>query len=215
LTETIYPSHILQFDLAMAKEWLSQRLSGERFVHSLGAHEKAAELAEKFQLSLEDCRRAAIAGLLHDTAKLLSPSELYGYCDEHGLEVHEIDRQTPQTLHPFVGADMVRRLLHIEDAEVLDAIRYHTTGRAGMSRVEQIVYIADKIEGNTRNPLYVQKVTANLNFRDVRSLDATMRFILDSTITFLIDKSQIIHPRTIEARNDVLARLKKLQSSKA
>jgi HD superfamily phosphohydrolase YqeK len=91
--------------------------------------------------------------------------------------------------------------LGIEDPEILDAIRFHTTGRSGMGTVEKLVFIADKIEGNTRNPLYIQKVTATLEFKDRQSMDKTMLFILDSTISFLMDKHQIIHPRTIEARN--------------
>jgi predicted HD superfamily hydrolase involved in NAD metabolism len=195
-------------DLDQAKGWLSRQLSSERFEHSLGAHEKAVELAEKFRFSPADRERAAIAGLLHDAAKLLSPPELFDYCDRHGLPVEDWDRQTPQTLHPFVGAELIRNEFNLHDEDVLNAIRYHTTGRAHMSPVEKVVYIADKIEGNTRNPLYIQRVTANLDPGKSWSLDLTMLYILDTTIEFLMSKRQVIHPRTIEARNDFVQKLR-------
>lgn len=195
-------------DLDKAKNWLSQQLSHERLEHSIGAHEKAVELAEKFHLPLEERERAAIAGLLHDSAKLMRPPELLDYCERYNLAIEDVDRKTPQTLHPFVGAELVREAFDIQDPDILNAIRYHTTGRAGMSRVEKIVYIADKIEGNTRNPLYIQKMTAPLDSRNAWSLDLTMLYILDSTIQFLMEKHQVIHPRTIEARNDFVSRLR-------
>jgi nicotinate-nucleotide adenylyltransferase len=195
-------------DLEQAKAWLSQQLTAERFEHSLGAMDKAAELAEKFNLPSIEKERAVLAGLLHDAAKLMPASELLNYCDQHQIPLDEMDRKTPQTLHPFVGAEMAREALALEEPEILDAIRFHTTGRAGMSRVEKIVYIADKIEGNTRNPLYVQKVTSSLDFKNPYSLDFTMLYILDSTIQFLIEKHQAIHPRTIEARNDFVLKLR-------
>jgi nicotinate-nucleotide adenylyltransferase len=189
-------------DLDHAKGWLSQQLTPERFEHSLGAHEKAVELAEKFRLPPEEREYAAIAGLLHDSAKLMNSRDLLARCEQYHIELDEIDRKTPQTLHPFVGAEIVRETFHIEEPDILNAIRYHTTGRAGMSRVEKIVYIADKIEGNTRNPLYIQRMTSPLDFRKPWSLDLTMLYLLDSTIQFLMEKRQVIHPRTIEARND-------------
>ena len=173
-------------DLDHAKRWLSQQLSHERFEHSVGAQEKAVELAEKFNLPMAERERAAIAGLLHDAAKLMRPPDLLAFCESHQIPIDDTDRASLQTLHPFVGAELVRETFQLEDPEILNAIRFHTTGRAGMSRVEKIVYIADKIEGNTRNPLY----------------------ILDSTIQYLIERHQVIHPRTIEARNDFITQLR-------
>lgn len=195
-------------DLDHAKRWLSQQLSHERFEHSVGAHEKAVELAEKFNLPLEERERAAVAGLLHDAAKLMRPPDLLEACERYNLPVDDAERNALQTLHPMVGAELVRETFNLEDPDILNAIRFHTTGRAGMSRVEKIVYIADKIESNTRNPLYIQRMTAPLDFQKPWSLDLTMLFILDSTIQFLMERHQVIHPRTIEARNDFVVKLR-------
>jgi predicted HD superfamily hydrolase involved in NAD metabolism len=173
----------------------------------LGAFEKATELAEKFHLPRSIQEQAAIAALLHDCAKLMNSRELFQECERFGIELDDVDKATPNTLHPFVGAEIVKEKFGIEDPEILNAIRYHTTGREHMDTVEKLVFIADKIEGNTRNPLYIQKMTASLDFRDCQTLDVTMLYILDSTISYLMEKHLIIHPRTIAARNDFVTRL--------
>ena len=195
-------------DIGQAQDWLRGLLSPERYEHSRGAHDKAVELAEKFGFTQAEREKAAVAGLLHDAAKLMPPAELFAYAEQHGMHIDEMDRQAPQTLHPFIGAELVKEKFGIEDEEILNAIRYHTTGRAGMGRVEKVVFVADKIEGNTRNPLYIQKMTSQLDYKDPSSLDATMLYILDSTIEFILSKHQVLHPRTVEARNDFVTTLK-------
>lgn len=194
-------------DEAILKDWLQNRLNDERYQHSLGAQAKAIELARRFHLSPDEMERAAVAALLHDAAKLMTIQELLEACERWNIPTTEEDRQLPQILHSLVGAELVHREFDITDEAVLNAIRYHTTGRSGMSRVEQIVYIADKIEENTRNPLYIQKINALVNFQEPEALEKVLLYILDSTITFLVEKGQIIHPRTIEARNSLTTRL--------
>lgn len=191
-------------NLEKAHLWLQKRLTESRLSHSIGAYEKAIELCEKFRFSLEITEKSAIAALLHDAAKQMSAAELLHYCESRHLYLDEMDRLTPQTLHPFVGAELVKETFLLLDEEVLNAIRFHTTGRPGMGLVEKLVFIADKIEGNTRNPLYVQKMTAHLDYQNPATLDITMRYLLDSTIQYLIEKKQLIHPRTLSARNDYI-----------
>lgn len=206
-TDAILPKEV-KLTLDEASRWLKQYVSPERLAHSIGTHEKAIELAEKFKLSPTEQGQAAVASLLHDAAKLFSTQDLLAYCQRHNIALHPEDEMTPQTIHPFVGADLVQRELGINDIEILNAIRFHTTGRPAMSAVEKIVYIADKIEGNTRNPLFSQKVTANLDATRPESLDVTMLYLLDSTLGFLMDKRQWIHSRTLEARNFYLKQVK-------
>ncbi len=162
------------------------------------------ELAQHFTHDKAVLKQVAIAGLLHDAAKWMGPDALFAYCKEHHVEFSEAEEESPQTLHPFVGADMVQKELEIKDPEVLNAIRFHTTGRAHMGFVEKIVFIADKIEENTRNPLFIRRTTEHLNFKDESSLDRTILYLLESTMTFVMEKRQVIHPRTLEARNDLI-----------
>jgi predicted HD superfamily hydrolase involved in NAD metabolism len=193
--------------IAPMKDWLSQRLSSDgsdRFQHSLGALKKAIELSEKFSLSPEDIHRVSVAALLHDSAKLMKPQDLVNYCETQDIVLIPEDADSPPTLHAFVGAEIVRKELDIEDPVILNAIRYHTTGRSEMSVVEKIVFVADKIEENTRNPLFVQKVTAHLMPYTLASLDETMLYLLDSTMQYLIEKRHVIHSRSLAARNDFI-----------
>lgn len=208
LQDTPTRYRVEHYNLAEAQAWLEEKLSTQRLEHSLGAFQKAVDLSDKFHLSPIERDAAAMAGMLHDSAKLMAPDALLTFCQERFIQLTDADRANPQVLHAIVGAHLVREQLGIQDEPLLNAIRYHTTGRAGMSRVEKVVYIADKIEGNTRNPLYIKKMTEGLNPQDPASLDRTMLYILDSTIQFLLEKGQLIHPLTIEARNDVLATLK-------
>jgi predicted HD superfamily hydrolase involved in NAD metabolism len=196
------------------KSWLQDRLSEERYQHSLGAQRKAIELARFFKLSPDEIEQASLAGLLHDCAKLMGPEALIAACQKFNIPLTQEDKDAPQTLHPFVGAEIVKTEFDIDDPAVLDAIRYHTTGRSKMSDVEKVVYIADKIEENTRNPLYTQKITALIHGRQKETLDQVVLYILDSTITFLIEKGQLIHTRTIDARNE-LVRHRKQETRKA
>jgi predicted HD superfamily hydrolase involved in NAD metabolism len=206
LIQTVICSRFTDLDQAMA--WLRETLSSNRFDHSLGVYEKALALAEGFGLSVEDCERAATAGLLHDAAKLMNSRELLDACTRHDITLDEVDRATPQTLHPVVGAELVRERFGIEDVVTLDAIRYHTTGRAAMTLVEKIVYVADKVEDRTREPGYIQAMTAALDYSQPWSLDLTVLTIINGTLEFLMQKNQLIHPRTIDARNDIVNRLR-------
>lgn len=195
-------------DLPALQQWLKERLNHERYEHSVGAQLKAAELAQHFQLSAADQQKAAVAGLLHDAAKQVGSLELFDACKKMNLMLNDADMRSPQTIHPFVSAEMVKRELGITDNDILNAIRYHTTGRARMSTIEKVVFVADKIEDNTRNPLYCQRINQLIQTNTLDSLDVATLTILDSSIAFLIEKGLVVHSRTLEARNDLLESLK-------
>lgn len=203
----------LPVSLETAQHWLSSMLTAQRFQHSLGSLEKALELCDRFRVDDAAREKIAYAALLHDCAKLMTPDELFDFAERHGVALSLDDRASTQTVHAFVGAELVRDQLQLEDEDILNAIRYHTTGRAGMTLVEKVVFIADKIEENTRNPLFIQKVNAQLDDQDKHGLDRTALFLLDATLQFLMDKHQVIHPRTLAARNDLVTRLKRGQTT--
>ncbi|MEB3287444.1 MAG: bis(5'-nucleosyl)-tetraphosphatase (symmetrical) YqeK [Vampirovibrionales bacterium] len=196
--------------------WLTGKLApqdngeeqNERFEHSLGVCEAAIELAQGFGLCTNDIEKAMIAGILHDAAKLMTPALLLAYAEDYGLALEAADLASPQTLHPFIGAEMVKSELGITDEAILNTIRYHTTGRSGMSPLEKIVYVADKSERRTRNPHYVASMTQDLDFTRPKSLDETALRMIDTTLSGLIEKRLPIHPRTLEARNDLILSLK-------
>ena len=126
-------------------EILRAELKPKRFAHTMGVMATARELAE---IHGESEILAQRAGLLHDNAKSLSLERMLELADEGGLELSGDERASAALMHAPVGEYLARVRFGESDARVLDAIRYHTTGRPGMSALEAIIYLADMIEPN-------------------------------------------------------------------
>ena len=124
-------------------EILRAELKPKRFAHTMGVMATARELAE---IHGESEILAQRAGLLHDNAKSLSLERMLELADEGGLELSGDERASAALMHAPVGAYLARVRFGESDARVLDAIRYHPTGRPGMSALEAIIYLADMIE---------------------------------------------------------------------
>lgn len=125
-------------------EKLRSVLTPARFRHTLGVEEMAIRLAKRFGAD-ED--KAAEAALFHDCAKCsYSHEEMVRICDDAGLALEENERDIAQILHAPAGAVVARQEYGVTNPEVLEAIRWHTTGRAGLTTLEKIVFLADAIE---------------------------------------------------------------------
>ena len=120
-----------------------ERLSAKRYGHTLRVADTAENLARIHGL---DPGKARLAALLHDAARELSSAEFLDLAEGLELPVGEPERESPKLLHGPVAAELARRDLSVEDAEVLDAIREHTTGRPGMGPLSMVLYVADKVE---------------------------------------------------------------------
>ena len=126
-----------------AEAFARSRLSGGRFGHTLRVADTAADLASFHGLE-ED--RARLSALIHDAARETGPEEFLRLAEEWGLPVGEPERQSPKLLHGPVAAELARRELGVEDEEILEAVRAHTTGKPGMGPLALALYVADKIE---------------------------------------------------------------------
>ena len=104
------------------------------------AREIAQELAKRYG---EDEQKAYIAGILHDICKNMQPEEQLQWMKKSAIILDENLLEQPPVWHGFAGAEYIRQQLGIEDEDIINAVRYHTVARAGMSRLEQIVYLAD------------------------------------------------------------------------
>ena len=133
------------------REWIKNKLEcdEERYLHSLGAEETARELAARFGADEE---KAALAALIHDNAKCFEYKELVQIVNENNFPIKDDVINNHKILHAFAGAYLAQKELGIEDKDILNAIMYHTTGRTGMSLLEKIVYLSDKLEKRTRPP---------------------------------------------------------------
>ncbi len=195
-----------------AIDWLSDKLSEHRLYHSIGVYNKAITLAQQFQFPEKTIQQAATAGLLHDAAKLMHPETLLNYAKEYQINLELADEASPQTLHPIIGAVILEKDLGITDKEILNAVRYHTTGRPKMSWTEKIVYIADKTEENTRNPDWIAKVTEHLETNDRQSINRTLMFLLEQAIQSVKAKGLSLHPRTVAAKESLHNEIKHKQT---
>ena len=122
---------------------LEQELNYKRFVHTLAVAGTASSLAMCYGSDLE---KAELAGLLHDCAKCIDVRKMQRLCEKAGLEISPYERNSGSLLHSKAGSVMAAEKYGIDDTDILNAIRYHTTGRPGMSLLEKIIFVADYIE---------------------------------------------------------------------
>ena len=119
------------------------RLSEKRYGHTLRVADTAEDLARVHGL---DTNRSRLAALLHDAARETGPDEFLRLADQWELPIGEPERQSPKLLHGPVAAKLARRELGVDDEEVLEAVRAHTTGKPLMGPLALALYVADKIE---------------------------------------------------------------------
>ena len=184
-----------------AREWLASlfpALKPRRFAHSLAVADTARRMALRFG---EDPLKAEQAGLLHDCAKSVPLPEMQQIALENRLDADEAFLNSSALLHSVVGAWMAEHRYGVTDLDVLEAIRYHNTGCAGMSRLAVCVALADSIEP-TREPYpYLQEI------RDLShvSLEKSFLLSLERTASYVQAGGAFLHPRTM----DTIAWLKK------
>lgn len=179
------------------KQELKTILSPKRYEHSIGAMEKAIELAEVFG---EDKEKAAYTALTHDIAKEMSIEEMQDYALKNEIELTKEDKLITRTLHGIIGADIVKKKYRFTK-EMQDAIYYHTTGRENMTLLDKIVFLADKSEKGREG-----EDAENLrNVIETEGLNKAILWDIDYyTIPRMIAKQKMLHPNSIYARNDLI-----------
>lgn len=187
-------------------EILRRRLKPKRFVHSLAVSEEAARLARRYGA---DPVKAKTAGLLHDIMKNTPPAEQLQILAEFGILLNDVERGAEKLYHAMSGAAFIEHILGIHDREILDAVRYHTTARAGMSVLEKVLYLADFTSADRD----YDDVDEMRRLVDV-GMDEAMVYALTYTIRELLDRGGAIHPDTLAAYNEqMLARQAKAERS--
>ncbi|MFU0800909.1 MAG: bis(5'-nucleosyl)-tetraphosphatase (symmetrical) YqeK [Xylanivirga thermophila] len=181
-------------DIDQMNDKLRELLTKKRYEHSLGVAEMAKKLAHCYGA---DSNRALVAGLLHDCAKCLTEEDKTKLCNKYSLG--DIYLKYGDVMHGPLGACLARDIFEITDEQILNAIKYHTTGREGMNVLEKIIYLADYIEPSRNFP----GVDELRNIAD-QNLDGAVLKALDNTIIYVIESECLLHPLTIEARNDML-----------
>lgn len=175
-------------------EILKQRLTPSRLYHSICVAEQAKNLAEKFG---GDAEKAYTAGLIHDIMRYEPPENMLKLIDDDGkYQLTELERKITVTLHAVAGEVYLRKNLGVTDEEILSAVRYHTTGKADMTLLEKIIYVAD-LTSEDRNYPDVKEVRETA----LQSLEkATLRG-LSFTIESNAHSNKPIHIDTVKAYN--------------
>lgn len=182
-------------DYTEIKKWLKENLNEERYLHTLGTADCAKKLAKKYNLDEE---KAYLAGLLHDCAKCFSKEKLLDIIKKH-LNVEESEMLNYKTLHAPVSAYIAETEFGVTDKEILSSIRWHTLGRLEMSDFEKIVFLADKIEPNTRDKEYSQKIITILN--EENGLNKALLICYKETLKSLVKRDLKICLLTVEIYN--------------
>ncbi len=160
------------------KKDLKKEMDDSRFEHTLGVMYTCGALAMRYEYDLD---RAMLAGLMHDCAKCMPNAKKLKMAEKNRLQITEMERKNPFMLHAKLGAFLAEKKYDIDDQEVIDAIRWHTTGHPGMTLLEKIVYVADYIE---------PKRDKAPNLREIRKLafidlDEALFKILSDTLSYL------------------------------
>ncbi|GED31312.1 bis(5'-nucleosyl)-tetraphosphatase (symmetrical) YqeK [Brevibacillus centrosporus] len=172
------------------------QMHDKRYDHTLGVAESARQLAIRYGA---DPDKAQLAGYLHDYCKCWPVDKMFEILVRHDMPTELLEGEK-ELWHAFAGAIVIQSDLGITDPEILQAVRYHTTGRVGMTLLEKVVCVADYIEPN-RNFPGVEEIRALAQ----EDLDAALALALGGTMQFLIEKKKTVFPLTLLAYNDLIS----------
>lgn len=176
------------------------RMPEKRYVHTLGVTQTAMEMATFYG---EDPKRAEVAAILHDVCKYADVDWMEKVVKEQGLNQTLLGWGS-ELLHGPVGAYVAQTEFCVSDEGILDAIRYHTTGRASMSRLEKIIFVADMIEPNRKF-----EGVERLRDKAKKDLDKAVKACVRHSLSYLISSKQSIFPLSLECYNYLIKREEK------
>ncbi len=177
------------------KTLLKRRLKESRYLHSLCVADEAVRLAKKYGGNEEKCN---LAGLLHDIMKNAPAEEHLQMFSQFGIILSNVEKNAIKLWHAMSGALYVEHLLQIDDKEIIDAIRYHTTARAGMTLLDKLLYIADFTSADRDyDDVDVMRALAD------KSLEDALKYALSYSIIDLAKQGKPVHPDTVAAYNEI------------
>lgn len=175
------------------KKLLREKLKESRYLHSLAVMERAVFLAKRFGADEE---KAKVAGLLHDITKNTDPKNQLIFMHGFGIILRQEEEEAFPVWHSISGALYVEKMLGIKEKDILDSIRYHTTGRADMSLLEKVVFLADLTSSDRNYPDvdYVRELSEE-------DLDAALLYGVEFLLNDLLSKGKVLHPDTVACYN--------------
>lgn len=186
------------------EEIISKRMKTPRFKHSKNVAKEAVRLAKKYGA---DTNKAEIAGILHDATKETDGQEQLELIEKAGITLTEMERSSSKLWHAISGSAYVQTELDVTDWEIIDAIRYHTTGRAGMTLLDKIIFLADFISAD-RDYDGVDRMRKLAD----KDLDEAVLEGMSYTMADLAQRKLTIAPDTFAGYNEMAALRAKLKN---
>jgi nicotinate-nucleotide adenylyltransferase len=180
-------------DLDVLTARLRATLSRERFVHTLNVASEAIRLSRRWGA---DAHLAYLSGLLHDICKELPQQDMLNLLADSAILTDKTFLASPKIWHGFAASIYIARELSIRNTQIIEAVRYHSTGRAGMSLLEKILYMADLISAD-RSYSGVEQLRA----KAYRSLDEAVFEALGFMVGDLARAGRPIWKDTLDAYN--------------
>jgi nicotinate-nucleotide adenylyltransferase len=172
------------------KQYAISYESPKRFKHSVRVAKMATKLSKKYGA---DPEKAYFAGLAHDLCKEMGADALIDFAKTDGFPILDVEKNKPSLLHGRAAAVVVQNFFHMEDKDIIEAIRYHTSGKPFMSDLAKIIYVSDKIEPKRPqvNKAYYKKLFA-------LDLDGMIHCIAQESIDYLNSKNKVVFESTKE-----------------
>lgn len=178
------------------KKIIKSRMSDYRYTHSVNVSKEAVRLAKKYGA---DTEKASLAGILHDITKETPKEEQLQIMTDGGIILDNVQKNSSKVWHGISGSVYIRDVLNITDEDILNAVRYHTTGRAGMSLLEKIIFIADFTSAERDyNGVKTMRKKAD------KALENAMLYGLQFTLKDLSKRAMIIHPDALACYNEIV-----------
>ena len=181
----------MTYDIENIKSILQSRLNEKRYYHSLCVADAAKELALIYGA---DANKAYFAGLVHDIMRNESEENMRQYIIDNNIILDEVASNSIVLWHSFLGADYLTRFFGVTDADIINAVKYHTVARTNMSLLEKIIFLADCSSAD-RNYWNVDEIRAIIR----TDINKAMYQVLDFTVNDLKSKGLPLHPCTLAA----------------
>lgn len=186
-------------DRTKSLELVKPHLKLPRYEHTIRVADTAIDLAKHYQQPVD---KVELAAIFHDYAKYRDRDEMQRWIETSTLPKDLLDYH-PELWHGPVGALLIEREVGIRDRTILQAIHWHTTGKAYMNTIEKIIFLADYIEPGREFP-----GVENVREKATQDLDYAVFLALKNTIKHLLDKNQKIYPDAMHAYNHLNSKIK-------
>lgn len=182
--------------IAEYKKIIKSIMSENRYNHCVNVSKEAVKLAKRYG---GDEEKAAVAGILHDITKEMPKEEQLQIMLDSGIILDDIQKKAPKLWHGISGSVYIKKHFGIEDEDILNAICYHTTGRAGMSLLEKIIFVADFTSEER-----TYKGVATMRKKSRKSLEDAMLYGFKFTFSDLSSRELAIHPDELACYNEIV-----------